>query len=55
VLIKNAQDTKFGQTAYAGPYIVKQVNNNGTIRASRQGVLDTYNIRNVQPYQEDLS
>ena len=55
VLIKNAQDTKFGQTAYAGPYIIQKVNNNGTVRAIKQGVSDTYNIRNVQPYQEDLS
>ena len=55
VLIKNAQDTKFGQTAYTGPYIIQEVNNNGTVRAIKQGVSDTYNIRNVQPYQEDLS
>ena len=52
VLIKNKQSTKYGNTAYSGPYTVMSVNNNGTLRVRKGIVSDTFNIRNVHPYKE---
>ena len=50
VLIKNEQSTKYGNTAYSGPYTVTSVNNNGTIHVNKGIVTDVINIRNVHPY-----
>ena len=52
VLIKNEQSTKYGNTAYSGPYTVMSVNNNGTLQVRKGIVSDTFNIRNVHPYKE---
>ena len=52
VLIKNEQATKYGTTAYSGPYTVMSVNNNGTLRVRKGIVSDTFNFRNVHPYKE---
>jgi hypothetical protein len=51
VLIKNAQNTKFGNDPYLGPYQVIRVNDNGTLRITRGATADVINIRNVHPYQ----
>ena len=51
VIIKNEQSTKYGTDAYSGPYTVTKVNDNGTVRISMGVVSDTFNIRNVHPYQ----
>ena len=44
---------KHGEDAFAGPYTVTQVNNNGTVKLSKQGphgaILETWNIRNIRP------
>ena len=50
VLIKNEQSTKYGNTAYSGPYTVTSVNNNGTLHVNKGIVTDVINIRNVHPY-----
>ena len=50
VLIKNEQSTKYGNTAYSGPYTVTSVNNNGTLHVRKGIVTDVINIRNVYPY-----
>ena len=52
VLLKNAWKTKFNQDAYIGPYTVTEVRNNGTVRACRGNITDTYNLRNITPFQE---
>ena len=52
VLLKNAWKTKFNQDAYIGPYIITAVRNNGTIRARKSNVTDTFNLRNMTPFKE---
>ena len=51
ILLKNAWKTKFNQDAYLGPYTITAVRNNGTVRARKGKVTDTYNLRNIKPYQ----
>ena len=50
VLTKNEQSTKYGNTAYSGPYTVTSVNDNGTLYIKKGIVTDVINIRNVHPY-----
>ena len=52
VLLKNAWLTKFNQDAYLGPYKVTAVRNNGTVRARKGRLTDTFNIRNLVPFRE---
>ena len=47
VLLKNAWKTKFNQETYIGPYTVTEVRNNGTVRARKGNVTDTFNLRNI--------
>ena len=51
VLIKTDQPTKFGADPYKGPYVITQVNSNGTVRVREGTVTDTYNIRMITPYK----
>jgi len=51
ILLKNAWKTKFNQDAYLGPYTITAVRNNGTVRARKGKVTDTYNLRNIKPYK----
>ena len=43
---------KFSTTPYKGPYEVKQVNTNGTLRLQMGAVTDTVNIRRIHPYNK---
>ena len=52
VLLKNAWKTKFNQDAYIGPYTITAVRNNGTVRARKGNVTDTFNLRNITPFKE---
>ena len=52
VLLKNEWKTKFSQDAYKGPYTITAVRDNGTVRAHKGLVMDTYNLRNIIPYKE---
>ena len=52
VSLKNARKTKFNQEAYLGPYIITDVRNNGTVRAHKDKVADTFIIQNLTPYKE---
>ena len=54
MLIKNEQSTKYGNTAYSGPYTVTSVNDNGTLYVNKGIVTDVINIRNVHPYVLEL-
>jgi transposase InsO family protein len=40
---------------YEGPYKILQVNTNGTVRLKMGPVLDTVNIRRLQPYKSPMS
>ena len=52
VLLKNAWKTKFNQDAYLGPYTITAVRNNGTVRARKGKIRDTFNIRSITLYKE---
>ena len=44
----NMKDTPFD-----GPFTVRHVNDNGTVVLQMGSVLDTWNIRNIKPYNEN--
>ena len=52
VLFKNASKNKFNQDAYLGPYTIIAVRNNGTVRARKGKITDTFNICNITLYKE---
>ena len=52
VLLRNAWKTKFNHNAYLGPYTITAVRDNGTVRARKGRITDTFNIRNLTPYKE---
>ena len=52
VLLENAWKTKFFLDAYIGPYLIIAVRNNGTVRACKGRVTDTFAIRNLTFYKE---
>ena len=52
VLLKNAWKTKFNRDAYIGFYTVTEVQNNGTVRARKGNVTDTYNLHNITTFNE---
>ena len=52
VFLKNAWKMKFEQDAYKCPYTVTEVWNNGTVHISRGNITDTYNLRNITPFNE---
>ena len=52
VLLKNVWTTKFNQDSYLGPYEITVIRNNGTVRARKSGVTDTFNIQKLTPYKE---
>ena len=53
IMVKNDPSRKFGTNAYAGPYQVTRVDDNGTLRYQRGRINDVINIRNVSPYEVD--
>ena len=55
--IKTEQSRKFGKNPYEGPFEVVALNNNGSailrsLLGQRGSVEQTYNIRNMFPYEE---
>jgi len=51
VLLLRDQPNKY-ERPYEGPYEIKEVKTNGTVRLQMGAVLDTVNIRRLQPYKE---
>jgi hypothetical protein len=49
VLLKRGTENKY-EAPYTGPFLVEQINNNGTVRLTVKSVTDTYNIRRLIPY-----
>ena len=56
VLLRRGNENKY-ETPYQGPYIITQINENGTVRVSINNVEDTINIRRLTPYirTEDIA
>ena len=56
VLVKTEQSRKYGVNPYKGPYEIVAINNNGSVKLKsllgRGVVYQTYNLRNLFPYQE---
>ena len=52
VLLKIVWKTKFNKDVYIGPYTMPKVQNNGTVRARKETITDTYNLRNITPFKE---
>jgi len=52
VLIKDAESTKYSKPPWQGPYVITQVNDNGTVRIRKGSVTDTVNIRQIKPFHE---
>jgi hypothetical protein len=52
VLYRSAEvKGKFLKSPWEGPYIIKKVNDNGTVRLKMGAVTDTVNIRLIKPYK----
>jgi len=54
VLLEKHKANKMEQP-YEGPYKILQVNTNGTVRLQMGPVLETVNIRRLQPYKSPMS
>ena len=53
VLYKNQhKKSKFGENPWIGPFVILQVNDNGTVHLQMDHITDTVNIRNIRPYFE---
>ena len=52
VMVRNEQSRKYGTNPYSGPYEIVYINDNGSIRIRKGAVQQTYNIRNLHPYEE---
>ena len=52
VLLKNVWKSNLNQDSYIGPYTIAEVRNNGTVRAFKGSVTDTYNLRNITPFNK---
>ena len=50
VLVKAEESSKYGTNSYLDPYVVEAINNNGTLWLNEGSISNTYNIRNVTPY-----
>ena len=52
VLVKNPEvKTKFAGPEYKGPFTIRAVHDNGTVRVQMDKTLDTFNIRQIKPYK----
>ena len=52
VLLQNVWKTKFNQDTHLDPYIITAVRYNGTVRACKGRVVDTFNIQNLALYKK---
>jgi hypothetical protein len=49
-MLENNRANKYEQP-YSGPYHITQVNTNGTVRLKINAVMDTVNIRCIDPFK----
>jgi hypothetical protein len=52
VLYRVETNSKYSENPWDGPYIIKKVNTNGTVRLKMGAVIDTVNIRLLKPYRD---
>ena len=52
VLFKEIETNKYGNNPYSGPYVVRKVNNNGTVMIKKGKILETVNIQLIKPFRE---
>lgn len=52
VWVKNLMESKFSEDPWKGPFLICQVNDNGTVRLKLGKVTDTVNIRNIKPFKD---
>ena len=52
VLYVNDRKAKFGEDPWKGPFIIRKVNDNGTVRLKMGAATDTVNIRLIKPCRE---
>ena len=52
VLLRNAWKTKFNQNSYLSLCVITAVRDNGTVRACKGRITDTFNICNLTLYKE---
>jgi hypothetical protein len=52
VLFKEIEKSKYGSNPWTGPCIIRQVKDNGTVTIQRGPVIETVNIRLINPYKE---
>ena len=51
VVLRRGDDYKY-ETPYTGPHTITEVRNNGTVRLQKGAVIETINIRRLQPFHE---
>lgn len=50
-MIKQDKSAKYAKSAYKGPYVITEVNNNGTVNVHMNKVNDVYNMQNPYHYK----
>ena len=53
-MLENHRANKYEQP-YKGPYLIQQINMNGTVRLKMGAVTDTVNIRCIHPFKTSSS
>ena len=54
VQLKNVWKIKFDQDVYLGSTAITAFRKNSTVRAHKGKITDTFNIRNITPYKEEI-
>ena len=50
-MLRKGTENKY-ERPYQGPFVIQQVNDNGTVRLKIGAVTDTVNIRRLHPFKE---
>ena len=53
-MLKTEDKTKYGKDQYEGPYVILRINDNGTVKFKKKSAVDTFNIRNMCPYKDEM-
>ena len=52
VLFREIEKAKYGSNPWSGPYVIRQVRNNGSVILQRGAIIEPINIRLIKPYKE---
>ena len=50
--LKSEPKTKCGEDQHECPHVTLRINDNGTVRFKKKSVVDTFNVRNTHPFEE---